>query len=1338
MAKLNIENTRTLLQDFAFHRLFVEELGWEQPSSSRKQTLSANDFTWEQRQIAKLSGIVVLEISMPDAVIPDARMRKAVHKEIAKLHHENLLIFVDGQRSQSLWYWVKREQGKEHPREHFYSKGQPGDLFLSKLSALVIDLSELDAEGRLPVTEAARRLKAALDVERVTKKFFGEFQQQHIQFLDLITGIADERDRRWYASVLLNRLMFIYFLQKKHFLNGGDERYLQNKLAVSKARQPDVYYKDFLRLLFFEGFAKPREMRSAEANAVLGEIKYLNGGLFLEHRIELENSDIQIPDQAFENLFGLFERYSWSLNDAPGGKDDEINPDVLGYIFEKYINQKAFGAYYTRPEITDYLCEQTIHKLILARVNELALPPLKTPASGNLFPQENTGLFLERRFDSMADLLMNLDGTLCRRLWKEILPELTLLDPACGSGAFLVAAMKTLINVYSAVIGRVEFTSEHHLKRELEQLRDKHHGALDYFIKKRIITDNLFGVDLMEEATEIAKLRLFLALVASAQTVEQLEPLPNIDFNILAGNSLIGLMRVDDAEFEKRHAQGNLFQQKTYRQLLEEKNRAIRLYRQASAYSEDLRNQRDHIESLKRDAAAALNDMLLVEFQKLGIKYEEATWDKEKDKEGKPKKRPVGIRDIEALHPFHWGYEFDEIINQRGGFDAIIANPPWETFKPQAKEFFAEYSELVTKNKMTFKEFEKEQDGLLKKKEIRDAWLEYQSRFPHLSAWYRNAPQYKNQTSIVNGKKAGSDINLYKLFLEQSFSLLRPQGRCGIILQSGIYTDLGTKQLREMLFSESQISSMFGLSNERFIFENVHHAQKFCILVFGKGGQTDLFRAAFRINPREAISSSNLRNFLNSPSEHIQLPVSLIRRLSPDSLSVMEFKNEMDVSIAEKMLRFPLLGEKIESKWNVTLARELDVTQGDNSNLVFPTPGKAMTPLYEGKMIWQFDHHFAEAKIWASPKELRKVLLGKNQRDEGQIMNYQVFRLVFRRQSASTNERTLVTTIIPPAIHADNMASLVVVNDAGEREVSDREQAYLCALLNSFVVDFVIKQRVTNNLNFFFLYQLPIPRLTEQDKEFAPIVERAAKLICTTPEFDDLAREVGLGDHSHGVTDEAGRAQLRAELDGMIAHLYGLTEEEFAYILTTFPLVADSVKAAALVAYRAFAPNPDDQAVAALLRDGESARVEFKLAARWNPHTNKKDDTLKDNIIQAVASFRNSREGGALFIGVNNQGEIKGLAEDYQATNPQRPGRDTYELFLRDLLGKTLGGEHGDGYQISFHTLDGQDLCRIAVQPAAQPVYLGGELYVRLGNRKEKLTTQAALAYCRERWPKAG
>jgi hypothetical protein len=103
---------------------------------------------------------------------------------------------------------------------------------------------------------------------------------------------------------------------------------------------------------------------------------------------------------------------------------------------------------------------------------------------------------------------------------------------------------------------------------------------------------------------------------------------------------------------------------------------------------------------------------------------------------------------------------------------------------------------------MDIKSFEKEKGKLLQDKDLRRAWLDYLNAFPHVSLFYRNSTNYKNQISIVNDKKAGTDINLYKLFTEQCFNLLKPNGDCGIVIPSGIYTDLGTKQLREMLFSQ--------------------------------------------------------------------------------------------------------------------------------------------------------------------------------------------------------------------------------------------------------------------------------------------------------------------------------------------------------------------------------------------------------------------------------------------------------------------------------------------------------------------------------------------------------
>jgi hypothetical protein len=1141
MDKLQIERLRDCLQSFDFKRLFIEELGWSHIKGAKPLAISSYENTWQAVPLAELSGVVAYTV----LGMPDRPARLAIHKEISLRSHENLVIFVDSDNAsvatQSLWLWVKREGNKRFPREHLYVKGQPGDLFISKISGIVVDINELDEQGHFPLAQLVDRMKSALDVERVTKKFFRDYDALRLRFVDLIQGIPDERDRRWYASILMNRLMFVWFLQRKHFLDGGNANYLTDKLATSQGKGTDRFYSEFLQALFFEGFAKPSDQRSAAARNLIGDIRYLNGGLFIPHRLEQEYGvSIRIPDAAFNNLFQLFSAYSWNLNDTPGGQDNEINPDVLGYIFEKYINQKAFGAYYTRPEITEYLCERTIHRIILGRVN--TENPFDLP------------ILSARKFNSVADLLLNLDAVLCRELLFRVLPDLKLLDPACGSGAFLVAAMKTLINIYSAVIGRIKFLNDKGLTEQLKKWESEH-KSLAYFIKRTIITDNLFGVDIMEEATEIAKLRLFLALVASAQTVEQLEPLPNIDFNIVSGNSLVGLLKVNAEQFAEQQSghMADMFR-KTYQQVLAEKNRLIDTYRHTASWTQgmDLSALKADIEQHRREAQATLNELLLNEWHQVGIKFEEAAWDAVKGKEGKSKKRNLTGTDIETLQPFHWGFEFDEILNKRGGFDAIITNPPWEIFKPNAKEFFQEHSELVSKKKMAIQDFEKEQVKLLKDSEVRDTWLEYMSRFPHVSAWYRAAPQFRNQSAIVNGKKTGSDINLYKLFTEQCANLLREGGDCGIVIPSGIYTDLGAKGLRDLLFDQNKVTGLFCFENRKEVFEGVHRSFKFVVLTFEKGGKTERFPAAFM---RHQVAE--LAGF---PGEMgLPLSVDLIRRLSPDSHSVMEFKSETDIRIAEKMLRFPLLGEEIEGKWNLGLTAEFHMT--NDSHLFKAEPGIGRLPLYEGKMIWQFQVNYDKPRYWVDEKEGRTALLGRR-KDEGQHLNYQNYRLGFRAVASNTNERSLIATLLPSNIFTGNSLLTSVEPVKGDVLV------YLSALMNSFFVDSIIRQKVSQNLNMFYIYQLPIPRIPNNDPAMLAIVIRAAKLICTTPDYDTLAEEVGLRSHRYGISDLAERANLRAELDGLVAHLYGLTEAEFAHVLSTFPLVPEPVKIAALNAYR--------------------------------------------------------------------------------------------------------------------------------------------------------------------------
>jgi hypothetical protein len=1200
--RLNTERARKALQGFRFADLFVEELGWNNPASKKPvQIKDSDDQVWSAKEISQLSSFRVFEVTpaQSDVPIPNRETQEAIWKRVTLESVENILIFIDATRTQSLWLWMKREAGKVRPRRHTYVKGQPGDLFLSKLGALVVDLSELDEHGNLPITDTANRVRTALDVETITKVFFKRFKDEHDEFLTQIDGIPDEDETRWYASVILNRLMFVWFLQKKGFIDKGDLDYLPTKLLASKKAAKNRFFSHFLRDLFFEGFAKPEAKRSHVGAVQVGEIPYLNGGLFLphgiEHRIEGDSlltspyATIRIPDSAFASIFELFGAYSWNLNDTPGGDDREINPDVLGYIFEKYINQKEFGAYYTRPEITEYLCEQTIHQLVLEAAAKhtsglklLAKDGLKKDASE------------PRNFDDIGDLLLHADGSLAKHLLQDVLPRLSLLDPACGSGAFLVAAMKTLLGLTAGLIGRCEAVQEKAVLQWIDLERKKHKAPLAYWLKKKIITENLFGVDIMEEAIEIAKLRLFLALVASAEKRDQLEPLPNIEFNLMHGNSLVGLLHVNPSRYDSKTGAGKAGQERMtlvqqpggddlafaiesktaptkketvgawlaekraarYDELLREKNRLIDEYKKAAVDFEDLSALKYSIEEKKQQARAILDKLLLDEFIGLGIEFHQATWDLKKSKEGKPEKRKLRIDDICALQPFHWAYEFDEIIRPdaeggRGGFDAIITNPPWETFQPDAKEFFAKYDDRVTKKSLPVKEFNEIKARLLRDSDIRYSWLSYYSFFGFQREYFRESPQYANQFPTIDGRKQGKDVNLFKTFVEQTTHLLALGGRSGVVIPSGIYTDLGTMKLREMLFAQTRITGLFGIENRKGVFEGVDSRFKFCVLTFAKDGDTKAFPAAFM---RHDVSE--LATFPNADS--LILDVSLIRRLSPDSISIMEFRSTRDITILEKMLSYPLLGNIDDASWRLELHREFNMT--DDAALFDSEKTPGALPLYEGKMIWHFTDRLAQPRFWVREEAGRQSL--NLQSGSTVVPGYRKHRLAYRSIASNTNERTLVSTVIPPCFTG---------NSLNVAENLDHQTNLFCiSIFNSFCIDWVVRLKVTTNVNMFYIYQLPIPRLTSDHPSFRPLVERTARLVGTSAKFNDLLRDVFGAKatyQTHGVDGEPERKRLRAEIDALVAQLYNLTEEEFQYILATFPLVAESTRVSTLQIY---------------------------------------------------------------------------------------------------------------------------------------------------------------------------
>ena len=393
-------------------------------------------------------------------------------------------------------------------------------------------------------------------------------------------------------------------------------------------------------------------------------------------------------------------------------------------------------------------------------------------------------------------------------------------------------------------------------------------------------------------------------------------------------------------------------------------------------------------------------------------------------------------------------------------------------------------------------------------------------------------------------------IDLSKLFIEQCYNLLSGSGYCGIIVPSSIYTNYSMAALREFLFKETRITGLFSFENQRRIFEGFHPLFKITLLTFEKGQTTTIFPAAFA---RQAIEE--LEYFPAQGS--VYLATDFLRRFSPDTLFIPELNNPVDVRINEKMLNFPPLGERLDHTWNVQLAHGFSFNRIDPAELVEPGPNTF--PVYEARMIEQFTYQLASPRYWVN---IQGKTAFSRQLDQWKKSGWNGYHLSFRNIASSSNTRTLIATVLPPNVVVSNTISFA--SNSLDADVL----LFLTAVFNSFLADYFIRQQVAStHITIPYVYQLPVPRLTKQDDLFLPIVKRAARLICTTDEFKDLQKET-LSDGEPLAMNPVTREQLRAELDGLITHLYKITENEFSYILSSFPRVGNPTKIAAQNAYR--------------------------------------------------------------------------------------------------------------------------------------------------------------------------
>ncbi|MBN1954817.1 MAG: restriction endonuclease [Anaerolineae bacterium] len=570
----------------------------------------------------------------------------------------------------------------------------------------------------------------------------------------------------------------------------------------------------------------------------------------------------------------------------------------------------------------------------------------------------------------------------------------------------------------------------------------------------------------------------------------------------------------------------------------------------------------------------------------------------------------------ERYHFFHWHLEFPEVFEERlvvgalapeerakartmSGFDVILGNPPWERIKLQEKEYFADKDAAIA-NARTAAERRKLIERLPRANPaLHTAYLDALRESEASSHFLRQSGRYP--------LSAVGDINTYQVFAGLARQIAGAQGRVGIIVPSGIATDFYNQDYFRAIVEGRELVSLYDFENRQGLFPEVHRSFKFSLLTLA-GGAAGAAEYAFFLHSTDDLAEAE-RRFGLSAAE--------IALMNPNTGTVPVFRTRRDAELTKKLYRAaPVLVNEAtgENPWGISLgamfhsggasslfcslseltAQGLEVGFGNR----FEGDEVSHLPLYEGKMFMQYDHRAAQVTI--ETKNIKRAAgsdestLEQRQDPlyspmprfwvrlaeiEAAIPVQFGYFVAFKKVTSPTNERTLLATILPPVAANDSIHLVFFPADI----VHQRRIAFLAGL-NSFVCDYISRQKLGGlNFNFWVLQQLPIlppSRYTPALLDF--IVPRVVELSYTAwdlqPFAADVLAEVGeatwarwfAGSPLHTsappewaagahpppfVWDEGRRALLRAELDGLYAHLYGLEREELEYTLDTFPIV---------------------------------------------------------------------------------------------------------------------------------------------------------------------------------------
>jgi Eco57I restriction-modification methylase/N-6 DNA Methylase len=676
-------------------------------------------------------------------------------------------------------------------------------------------------------------------------------------------------------------------------------------------------------------------------------------------------------------------------------------------------------------------------------------------------------------------------GPLVRQASPDHILSLRILDPAMGSGAFLVAACRYLATAYETALLR---SGGCHASDIGEQER-----AL---VRRTIAERCLYGVDVNPMAVQVARLSLWLATLAADR------PLTFLDHHLQTGDSLLGTWLATLARIPGRGRASSRRDFSTLPMFDTEPVRGVLQGALPVRFSlESIANDTVEDVRVKEQALARLNrrDTGLSRWKRVGDLWC-AHWLADID-ERAPAAAFSALSDAilsgsGALPPalahrylqradeiararrlFHWELEFPEVFFGRdgrrlenAGFHAVIGNPPWDMMRADA--------------------------GSAESREHARTDIAPVLRFAHDSGIY--TAQSKGQA------------NRYQLFTERALALARRGGRVGLVLPAGLATDQGSAALRRRLLSDCDVDALVSFENQRGVFP-IHRSVRFHLMTATRGSPTRVIACRPAERDPAALETTGDEPPAASAWFPVRITPDLIHRLSGDGLAIPAFRSETDVVIAERAASlFPPAGD--QRGWSARFGRELNATE---DRAAFGRPGAGL-PVIEGKHVEPFRVHVERARASIARASARRLL---------DPSRYTRPRLAYRDVAGAANRLTLIAAILPRQCVSTHTVFCL------RTPVPLAAQWCLCGLFNSFVVNYLVRMRVTTHVTTSTVERLPLPRQADSPRAFREIAA--------------IARLLSRRDD----------AVAAARLQAMVASLYQLSAGEFAHVLGTFPLV---------------------------------------------------------------------------------------------------------------------------------------------------------------------------------------